>query len=195
MKQTFDNFVGTFTEIYTPEYCNQNIEYIDKFEESGLGHTRMATDGYDKRFKEDYQVFPAEQIVNFPVDLNYLLGKCMLENLVTSIHRYIQEYPSLKEIETWSIFSTKLQKTRVGEGYHMWHCENLTRQLCPRFLTFILYLNDVNEGGETEFLYFPKRIKPEQGKLVIWPAGFTHTHRGNPPLSNTKYIVTGWVEL
>jgi hypothetical protein len=53
----------------------------------------------------------------------------------------------------------------------------------------------VQEGGETEFLYQHMRVKPEQGTLVIWPAAFTHTHRGNPPLSNEKYIVTGWTEF
>jgi len=61
--------------------------------------------------------------------------------------------------------------------------------------TWMVYLNDVEEGGETEFLYQHKRLKPEQGTLVIWPASFTHTHRGNPPLSNDKYIVTGWTEF
>ena len=84
---------------------------------------------------------------------------------------------------------------RSGEGYHAWHCEDDSRDNATRILTFILYLNDVNEGGETEFLYYPKRIKAEAGKLILWPAGFTHTHRGNPPLSNTKYILTGWVEF
>jgi hypothetical protein len=56
------------------------------------------------------------------------------------------------------------------------------------------YLNDVEEGGETEFLYQKKRVKPVKNRVVVWPAGFTHTHRGNPPLSNAKYIITGWVE-
>ena len=58
----------------------------------------------------------------------------------------------------------------------------------------MLYLNSVTEGGETEFLYQKRRIKPQQGRLVIFPAGFTHTHRGNPPLSGDKYILTSWVE-
>jgi len=59
----------------------------------------------------------------------------------------------------------------------------------------MIYLNDVEEGGETEFLYYARRIKPTQGTLLIWPAYFTHAHRGNPPLSNTKYIITGWIEF
>tara|TARA_R110000868_G_scaffold16539_1_gene73910 strand:+ start:347 stop:526 length:180 start_codon:yes stop_codon:yes gene_type:complete len=59
----------------------------------------------------------------------------------------------------------------------------------------MLYLNDVEEGGETELLYQSRRIKPQKGTLTMFPASFTHTHRGNPPLSNDKYIVTGWVEF
>jgi hypothetical protein len=62
-------------------------------------------------------------------------------------------------------------------------------------MAFILYLNDVEDGGETEFLYYHKRIKPKQGTLILFPAGYTHTHRGNPPLKGSKYILTGWVEL
>jgi hypothetical protein len=64
-----------------------------------------------------------------------------------------------------------------------------------RVLVFTLYLNDVEEGGETEFLYLSKRVQPKTGRMVIWPAGFTHTHRGNPPLKGDKYIITGWVEF
>jgi len=58
-----------------------------------------------------------------------------------------------------------------------------------------LYLNDVEEGGETEFLYVKRRVSAKKGRFVLWPAGFTHTHRGNPPLSGEKYIMTGWVEF
>jgi hypothetical protein len=77
----------------------------------------------------------------------------------------------------------------------MWHYESDNRETCHRLLAWMVYLNDVEEGGETEFLYQHKRIKPKQGTLVIWPASFTHTHRGNSPLSNVKYVVTGWTEF
>ena len=63
-----------------------------------------------------------------------------------------------------------------------------------RVLAWMLYLNDVDEGGETEFLYQHVRFKPKRGDFLVWPGGFTHTHRGNPPISNDKYICTGWVE-
>ena len=79
-------------------------------------------------------------------------------------------------------------------GYHIWHHETDRRETSNRVLAWTVYLNDVAEGGETEYLYQHLRIKPTTGTFVIWPAGFTHTHRGNPPLSNDKYIMTGWIE-
>ena len=59
----------------------------------------------------------------------------------------------------------------------------------------MFYLNDVQEGGETEFYYQDLSIKPRKGTMVIAPAYFTHTHRGNVPISNDKYILTSWVQF
>ena len=56
----------------------------------------------------------------------------------------------------------------------------------------VTYLNDDFTGGETEFLHQHKRLTPKRGTVVIWPAAWTHQHRGNPPLEGTKYILTGW---
>lgn len=55
-----------------------------------------------------------------------------------------------------------------------------------------MYLNTIEEGGETEFLYCNKRIKAERGRLIVFPAAFTHTHRGNPPIGKDKYIISSW---
>ena len=56
----------------------------------------------------------------------------------------------------------------------------------------MMYLNEGFEGGETEWLYQSRRETPKTGRVVIWPATFTHTHRGNPPLNGEKYIATSW---
>ena len=61
-------------------------------------------------------------------------------------------------------------------------------------MVVIIYLNDGYGGGETEFLYQSLRIEPKMGKVIIFPAGWTHTHRGNPPIGGNKYILTSWVE-
>ena len=62
-------------------------------------------------------------------------------------------------------------------------------------MAYILYLNTVKEGGETEFLYQHLRVKPEAGTFLLFPADYMYTHRGNPPLTEEKYIVTGWIEF
>ena len=56
------------------------------------------------------------------------------------------------------------------------------------------YLNDVDDGG-TEFLYQNLITPAEKGLTLIWPAGFTHTHRGVVSQTKTKYIATGWYSI
>ena len=110
----------------------------------------------------------------------------------TLFSQYCNYYPMLKG-QNWMSAATCLQRTQKYEGYHRFHCENDGYHHNGRQLAWMVYLNDVDEGGETEFLFQGLKIKPERNKGVIWPGGFTHTHRGNPPISNTKYILTGWI--
>ena len=56
----------------------------------------------------------------------------------------------------------------------------------------MIYLNTITDGGETRFPAYDLNVKPEVGKLVIWPAGFTHIHHGLVSETQTKYIATGW---
>lgn len=90
-----------------------------------------------------------------------------------------------------------LQKYRAGrDGYPRWHSEIFpldgSCETLHRLLFFTFYLTDVSEGGETEFFFQQRKIIPKAGTLLIAPAGFTHTHRGNTPLDRDKYIATSW---
>lgn len=93
-----------------------------------------------------------------------------------------------------------LQKyDRKRGGYHHYHSENYPSMNDPdqlglhRVLLFMYYLNDVREGGHTEFLYQNRMLQPTKGQLVFAPSGFTHTHKGHIPTSNDKYILTSWI--
>ncbi len=86
-----------------------------------------------------------------------------------------------------------MQKTKPGE-YYKWHHDSLSNKNKERLLSFIWYLNDVHVGGHTEFIDGTK-IKPETGKLLIFPSTWTYVHQGAPPISNTKYIITGWITI
>ena len=62
-------------------------------------------------------------------------------------------------------------------------------------LAWMVYLNDVDDGGETEFLYQSKRLSPKRNQFVIWTLQDLHTYiEANPPLSGVKYVVTGWID-
>ncbi|QRK10832.1 2OG-Fe(II) oxygenase [Archangium violaceum] len=92
----------------------------------------------------------------------------------------------------------QVQKYLKGTGgYPHWHSEVFPKDAsCEplhRVLAFQFYLNDVSQGGETEFFYQEKKVQSKAGRMLIFPAGFTHTHRGNRPESNDKYIITSWV--
>jgi hypothetical protein len=93
--------------------------------------------------------------------------------------------------------TTNIQQYQAGKGgYPHWHSEifpETSGVALHRLLFYIYYLNDVTVGGETEFLIQKKKVQPKKGSIVIAPAGFTHTHRGNVPVSGDKYILTSWL--
>lgn len=91
-----------------------------------------------------------------------------------------------------------LQKYLDGRGgYPHWHSEiyplHAHAETLHRLLLWTIYLNDVPEAGETEFYYQQRKIRPGAGSLLVAPAGFTHTHRGNTPRGSDKYIATSWI--
>ena len=86
----------------------------------------------------------------------------------------------------------KIHKVRKSEGYHGWHYERMDSEALDRLLAYMTYLEVPKGGGETEFLHQSLRIDPVVGRTLIWPGGFTHMHRGNPPLEGEKIYITGW---
>ena len=96
--------------------------------------------------------------------------------------------------QTVSLFPNQLQKYKKGEGhYNAWHCEWSPTPHDPsimRTLISMLYLTDVDEGGHTQFYSQNLSVQPKAGRLILFPAYFTHTHRGQTPISNDKYIIT-----
>jgi hypothetical protein len=86
----------------------------------------------------------------------------------------------------------QIQKYNANEGKYDFHNDFYNDSRGFRTLTYIFYLNDVDEGGETEF-YNGEKVNAEEGKLLLFPSLWTYSHKGNMPISNDKYIVTGWI--
>jgi len=121
------------------------------------------------------------------------------EQLNDSIKKYKNKYPFIDNgLIHWNISNGfKIQRYNPKEGYFYLHCENdgYPGQIQKRVLSWMIYLNDVKDGGYTEFPYQNKKIQPRCGDIIIWPAYFTHPHRGIKSNTQTKYIVTGWCEF
>ena len=191
----YDNFVGIYDNFFSDDLCDALIQHFDWCAENNRTHGRPDKE----KLKNDSAIFlnaESMQEINF----RYTNLPSHISNFNdifwdVCYADYLKKYSVLSDYDRHTIFTYKIQKTNPGEGYHLWHSEHGNREFSVRVGVYILYLNDVEEGGETEFLYLSKRINPKKGRLLIFPPNYPWAHRGNPPLTGSKYIMTGWMEL
>ena len=189
-----NNFIGVYDGYITQEECNKAINIFDTQDKLRQTVNRIRGEHAKVTHKHDQQYF----INGENIEIWHTQLKSMLINFELAWKHY-EEHTGITEafsVPDLHYTSLKIQKTLPTEGYHVWHIEHGTGfdNEC-RAAVFIIYLNDVEEGGETEFLHFSKRVKPKTGRIVIWPASFPYLHRGNPPLSGEKYLLTSWLNL
>jgi hypothetical protein len=193
LKYEFKDFVLICENAFAEKECIDTIKLFEKYHKTGYTYSRL---------EESNNILDADDT---SISINPTIELDWDNNFITSFHDrfynylypiYNIQYPTLQHLRKHKSKYIKIQKTCPTQGYHIWHCEHdASFECCNRILSWILYLNDVDEGGETEFLYQSLRIKPKMGTFILFPAHFTHTHRGNPPLSGSKYIATGWIEF
>lgn len=120
-------------------------------------------------------------------DVDQLLFRSMGE----AIMEFREVYPYFKG--PFKDMGYGIQRYNPGEFYH-WHIDGGSHDFSQRQLVAIWYLNDVaGPGGETEFLFQDVKIKPEQGKLILFPPFWTHEHRAVTLNEGVKYIATTWI--
>lgn len=187
-----ENMIGIFEGAIPDTLCDELMAFFEQAAMRGLSVTRQEHDKSPKLQKEDDSVFLSQCLPMCEYGISQAFLECFWKNAYAP---YAEKYSILSQVAQHRVYDVKFQRTQIGGGYHIWHCEQVSRESSNRLLAFTAYLNDVEEGGETEFLYFPKRVKAKKGTVALFPASFTHTHRGNPPISNVKYIATGWVDF
>jgi len=187
-------FIEQYPNALSKPFCEKAIDYFEFASKNGYTKTRQQHDNARKLDKDSSVLFLPESysLQHTSSELMNEFSNVLWGNCYPS---YVDKYSILKDMGGHSCYGIKIQKIEAGQGYHVWHCETFNRIDSSRLLAWIAYLNDDFEAGETEFLYQQERVQPEQGKLILSPAGFTHVHRGNPPLNGTKYIMTGWIEF
>jgi hypothetical protein len=170
-----------------PEVCR---EIIKRFEEDPRKREGLVAGGYFPEVKSSTDLMITA--LDGWEDLDPILWKSLAAGIATYNEEVIG--PCNHVMEDPKDSGYQVQRTLPG-GFYTWHNDNCTMGGAPSYLrdlTFIWYLNTIEYGGTTEFVT-GEHVKPEEGKLLIFPATWAFAHRGNPPEKETKYICTGWV--
>jgi len=187
----YEDFIGIYDNALSPEFCDAIIEAFDHYHRTNAVWCENTQ--FDNTIAGRF---------DWALDLSHMSGtmadmpeRDLNDILMSCFNQYIHKYGHLVTAAAMYSTTQKIQKTPAGGGYHVWHDENTTMSRCTRKVVWMFYLNDNFEGGETEFLYYHKRITPKRGTLLLWPAGMTHAHRGGLVTKGMKYVVTGWFHV
>ena len=191
------DFIRIIDDAYSEAFCNKILTLFNRTIDQGFfAVSKGISPDYKKLTRDDIEVNSVD-VVKW-IENNGLSDGILPREIVVKyyeilgdlINDYMYDYSIDYEISS-SYF--KIHQVEKGQGYHAFHTEQNPKD-AGRILAYMTYIQEPEEGGETEFLYQSKRIDPKIGKTLIWPAQFTHPHRGNPVLSGVKTYVTGWYE-
>ena len=181
------DFIGVYDNTISSKYCKKIIDFFEDNKDLQF-RGRYIIDGQTIR---DPSVKDSKDITwyfNDETIPSTIISRVL--NAKTSI--YIDTFRSTHLVDTFSVeMGYNLQRYNPGQGYHVIHCENYGRGI-ERVLAWTLYLNTVTDGGGTYYPEYDKTIDAVEGRLCIFPAFWTHAHKGIVSNTETKYIATGW---
>lgn len=187
--------IGIYDGYISDAECDNAIRFYEKQNDLKKTYDRLQSENANTTIKNDKAITLG---INDDITAWFEDFKPLLLNFDLALRHYQDSTGVLAAygLESFKYTNLKIQKTLPSQGYHIWHLEHgHVKDNAYRALVFTIYLNDVDEGGETEFLHQSIRTKPVKGRIVIFPAAFPYLHRGNPPLKGEKYIMTSWLLL
>ena len=192
MKQK--SFISIYDNALSPEECKFLIDYFESDDETLSKKQRGMTLGGEvvKDWKDSY-----DRYMDWYIDDVYQqhpVHDIVANRINECCEKYKKENPELEEMPKWVVRDGfNMQKYEPGGGYHILHCENYNvGRHSNNILAWMFYLNTVKEGGGTRFENFDLNVNAVQGRCVIWPAYWTHMHKGITSKTFQKYIITGW---
>ena len=181
------NFIGSW--IIEPNLCEQIISYFEKNKHKQIQGRSSAGLNLEAKNRQDINLTPKE--LSFPE--NKIYNK-YFESLYECYKDYNLQWPFLSGIVNHlDIGNFNIGKYEPGQHFQKIHCERASLSTLHRLFAFMTYLNDVEDGGSTYFNHYDLDIKPTKGLTLIWPAEWTHSHKGNVLKTGVKYIITGWL--
>ena len=190
IKSQQTHFIGCWN-LENNKLCNE----ITNFFENNKNLQKPGVSGMGKNLKikktTDIYIYPHSlKEPKFEILKKYMneLYKCFLD--------YQNQWPFLKSmLKDIDIGTFNIGKYSPGDHFSALHSERTSLNTLHRLFAWMTYLNDVDDGGQTNFNHYGIKIKPETGKTLIWPAEWTHAHTGGILKSGNKYIVTGWMHF
>jgi len=189
-----NSFIYKKKNSLTNNLCENIITFFEA--EGDNRHEGLISSGLSKNIKDslDFNI-PIVETSNWYEIYNILIDE--LNNALEEYINLLYDKTNNKFFKTDFIKNTTflIQRYEKGIGKYKYHNDSVLDldNKKNREITFIWYLNDITEGGETEFFGGELTIKPETGKLIIFPANWTFPHCGKTPISDNKYIITGWI--
>ena len=186
------NFIGSW-ELESTAICDDLISYFEKnkvmHRQGSLasGQNLSSKNSIDINMSPKQLLLPENDLFN-----NYFrsLFLCYLD--------YLDQWPFLKEFaKEMHIGRFNLQRYQENQHFMKVHSERLSISTLHRLFAWMTYLNDVDieDGGSTIFTHYDLEIQPRKGLTLIWPAEWTHAHKGSVINKNQKYIITGWMHF
>jgi len=199
------NTIGHFEGAFTREECDLILERFERAKTLKLAYQGQSGSGVNDTIKSSIDF----DILSSPVEDDVLFGYGVIEKFnEIVVNQYLGSFPHQDETkpgEDLFLAPTFYELLQVQEypkstgHYNAWHAETGTFEMSRRLFSFLLYLDDVEEGGETDFIYANDEdgkmlsFKPKKGTLLIHPASFPYIHRGRTPMSSNKTILTTWL--
>ena len=191
--RVYRNFINFNYKVVDENFCDQLAEYYN-LNSKKTYDSRVATG--DEKFP-DGEIKKAER--NSREFIPWGEGMMMkIRNIVNPlVEDYIQHYPEITasmQKNTWYEPAHILKYEKSKDYYYNFHVDKFEKGGNDRIISIIIYLNDVAEGGGTEFKYFePSVIQPSKGSVLIFPSTSFWMHKGVAPISNEKLICVSWL--
>lgn len=111
-------------------------------------------------------------------------------------HQYAKDVPeTLHLCPSMEDSGYEIHRYTANQGHYASHIDCSDLSVSKRVVSVLLYLNDVEVGGETVFDNLDRNITPREGHAVLFPANFTYLHHARPPVSNDKYVIPTWLQF
>lgn len=116
----------------------------------------------------------------------------LIYDMIRTVYQYLDDYAARYGVTFRHLEPVNINRYKTGQKYHIHYDDG---PAVHRVISALLYLNDVEEGGETYFPAFDLTVKPAAARLVLFPSNYAYAHAALPPTKGVKYSVAFWTDM